>query len=80
MQQGPRNFVGALLQIPRNLRNIYLHSLQSYLWNLAASQRVKQFGLDSVQLGDLVLPRTPPLQAAGKLLSLSSGFRLNPKP
>ena len=72
MQQGPKNFVGALLQIPRNLRNIYLHSLQSYLWNMAASQHVKEFGMDAVQLGDLVLPRTPPLQGAGKLSAVNA--------
>lgn len=64
LQQGPKSFVGALLQIPRNLRSMYLHAVQSLLWNLAASHRVKEYGIDKVQLGDLVLPRGTPGDAA----------------
>lgn len=43
----------AILNIPRNLRLIYVHAYQSYIWNLVTSKRVELFGLD-VQEGDLV--------------------------
>jgi tRNA pseudouridine13 synthase len=33
---------------------MYLHSYQSYIWNLVLSRRVLEFGLDPVP-GDLVL-------------------------
>ncbi|GEQ71590.1 hypothetical protein JCM33374_g5275 [Metschnikowia sp. JCM 33374] len=44
----------ALMQIPRNLRLMYVHAYQSYIWNLVASKRIELFGLD-VQVGDLVM-------------------------
>ncbi|KAJ9497809.1 multisubstrate pseudouridine synthase 7 [Exophiala xenobiotica] len=46
--------LGALLSIQRNLRLMYVHAYQSYVWNLAAGQRWQLFG-DSVVEGDLVL-------------------------
>lgn len=36
---------------------MYLHAYQSYLWNSAASHRVRTFGT-SVVPGDLVIPRS----------------------
>lgn len=44
----------AIMQIPRNLRLIYVHAYQSYVWNLVASKRIELFGLE-VQVGDLVM-------------------------
>lgn len=35
---------------------MYMSSLQSFLWNKAASHRVSQFGIEKVVSGDLVLP------------------------
>lgn len=43
----------AILQIPKNLRLMYGHAYQSYIWNLVATKRFELFGLE-VQEGDLV--------------------------
>ncbi|OWA50274.1 Pseudouridylate synthase 7-like protein [Hypsibius exemplaris] len=45
---------GAIQRIARNSRMIYVHSYQSYLWNLAVSYRIKTFGRKPV-VGDLVI-------------------------
>lgn len=42
------------MQIPRNLRLIYVHAYQSYVWNMVASKRIELFGLE-VREGDLIL-------------------------
>jgi tRNA pseudouridine13 synthase len=55
---GNRNFCSALTFIPRNNRNMYLHSYQSFLWNKLASFRIQKFGL-KVLPGDLLLFQEP---------------------
>lgn len=45
----------AYLQIPKNLRMMYVHAWQSYIWNLVVSERVKLHGCTEPILGDLVL-------------------------
>lgn len=57
VDQGHCNYLAALQKVPQNMRNMYLHSFQSYLWNLAASHRVSTHGVDSPVVGDLVLPK-----------------------
>lgn len=54
-----RDFQGALLCIPRPLRNLYLHAYQSLVWNHAASRRWAVYG-DTVVAGDLVLDDAAP--------------------
>jgi tRNA pseudouridine13 synthase len=56
-QQGRNALVNALLAIPRNLRTMYIHAYQSYLWNCAASERVARYGGSAVVVGDLVISR-----------------------
>ncbi|KAI5948716.1 PUS7 [Candida theae] len=47
------SYLKSLLAIPKNLRMMYVHAYQSYVWNLVASKRIELFGLE-VQEGDLV--------------------------
>lgn len=48
------DLVGSL-QIPKNLRMMYVHAYQSYVWNKAVSARIELFGCHNVVEGDLVL-------------------------
>lgn len=54
LSKQPNDFNGALMTIPRGMRNMYLHAYQSLVWNFVASKRWELFGT-SVVPGDLVL-------------------------
>ncbi|KAL7420189.1 multisubstrate pseudouridine synthase 7 [Cryptotrichosporon argae] len=45
--------VGALACIPRNLRTMYVHAYQSYIWNLTVSERIKLSATEPL-VGDIV--------------------------
>ncbi|KAG8183105.1 hypothetical protein JTE90_024416 [Oedothorax gibbosus] len=47
------DFCNAFGAIPRNMRLMYIHSFQSYIWNKVVSKRIKLHGL-KVLKGDLV--------------------------
>ncbi|KAH8929076.1 tRNA pseudouridine synthase D [Atractiella rhizophila] len=54
LKKDPGNWSSALAAIPKNLRTMYVHSYQSYVWNNVASERVRKYGVKPM-VGDLVL-------------------------
>ncbi|KAF2492254.1 pseudouridine synthase-like protein TruD/Pus7 [Lophium mytilinum] len=48
------DFQGAIQAVPRNLRLMYVHAYQSFIWNMVAGKRWTTFGSQVIE-GDLVL-------------------------
>ena len=61
---GPTNVLAVMSRLPRHLRQMYLHALQSCVWNQAASARLRRYGDRAAVAGDLVLPPSSAADAA----------------
>ncbi|ODV82438.1 tRNA pseudouridine synthase D [Suhomyces tanzawaensis NRRL Y-17324] len=57
-EYGSNSYFKAIMAIPKNLRIMYGHAYQSYVWNMVATKRIELFGLE-LQVGDLVVDDTP---------------------
>lgn len=53
----PKDFIGALEQLPRNLLTMFIYAYQSYLFNRILSKRIKSgLPINKAVIGDIILP------------------------
>lgn len=53
----PKDFVGALKELPRNLLTMFINAYQSYLFNKILSERIeRKMPLNQAIVGDIILP------------------------
>lgn len=57
LKRNPDDWAGSLNQLPDNLRMMFVHAYQSYLFNRILSERMRQdIPLGKPQIGDIVIP------------------------
>jgi len=55
--KNPKDFIGALQALPKNLLMLFISAYQAFLFNKILSERIRQdISLDSAMLGDRVFP------------------------
>jgi tRNA pseudouridine13 synthase len=53
----PKDFIGALKELPRNLITMFVYAYQSYLFNKILSERIRsKIPLNEAIIGDIILP------------------------
>jgi len=57
LSRKPGDWTGALEQVPDNLKMMFIHAYQSYLFNRILSERIRRgIPLNEPQVGDLIIP------------------------
>lgn len=58
LRKSPRDYVGALRSLPKQVLRIYVHAYQSFLWNKGAVKYLEKFPHRKISwaLGELVIP------------------------
>lgn len=56
LAENPEDYAGALCVLPKNLLMMFVHAYQSFLFNRILSRRIKRFGGNTLEIGDIVLP------------------------
>ena len=54
LKDNPNDYVGALGRLARPMRQMYVHAVQSFIWNKLASKRIQKS--KDIIVGDLVQP------------------------
>ena len=54
-----KDYLSVLSCIPRNVRTLYIHAFQSYIWNRLVTHRLEQYGMKPI-FGDMVYANTEP--------------------
>ena len=54
IRHGHSNALQAIGRLPKRLQSMYLHAFQSYVFNHAATARVRRYGVERAVAGDLV--------------------------
>lgn len=60
-KNGKNAYLNAFSMLQRNMRTLYVHAYQSYVWNRVVSERVEKYGLEPIE-GDLVLVSEQPIE------------------
>jgi len=71
-ERHPRDTLTPLVAVPRGVRLMFVHAVQSWLFNHAATERVRTLGREPVA-GDLVLDREALERAGVRLEDVESG-------
>lgn len=53
-KHGHTNYLGSFQYLPKQMKYMYVHAYQSYVWNEAVSKRIELYGSDKLVIGDLV--------------------------
>lgn len=76
LSRNPRDYKRAFGSISKNMRSMFLHAYQSYVWNRAASYRIDDGGSKEVRVGDLVMTEDKGLLEGGNGTSGLKGKRV----
>jgi tRNA pseudouridine13 synthase len=74
----PTDLVGAFSTIPYNMRTMYVHAYQSYVWNCMCSERIRRFDPLRAVVGDLVYTKNEAGADSSKVILLYDTNILSP--